>query len=69
MRFVRAYGDCSGSGGRNAHRLLTPYHPPQFKILTPEQAEAQLRDKALPGDAMAQQLLKIATRLTSKSRQ
>ena len=52
--------------GRKAKRSLKPYHAPQYKILTAEQAEAELRAQALPGDASAQRLLKIATELAKK---
>jgi len=57
----------SAISGRNAQRSLKAYHAPQYKILTAEQAEVELRTKALPGDASAQQLLKIATELAKRS--
>ncbi len=56
--------DSSANGGREAHKPLKPYNAPQLKILTPEQAAAELRAKAPPGDAVAQQLLRIATELS-----
>jgi len=68
MGSVSSVTDASANGGRNIRRSLKPYHAPQFTILTAEQAEAQLRDKALPGDAGAGQLLNIATGLASRSR-
>ena len=68
MRSVSSDTDGSANGGRNIRRSLKPYHAPQFKLLTAEQAEAQLRDEALPGDAGAGQLLKIAPGLASRSR-
>jgi len=63
MRPVSADQDSSANGARSAQRRLKPYNAPQFKILTPEQAEAELRARALPGDAGTQQLLKIASKL------
>ena len=68
MRSVSSDTDGAAIGGRNIRRSLKLYHAPQFKILTAEEAETQLRDKALPGDAGAGQLLKIATGLASRSR-
>jgi hypothetical protein len=57
------------NGDRDAQKSLKAYKAPQFEILTPDQAAAWLRAKALPGDAGAQQLLKIATELAKKSRE
>lgn len=59
----------SANGGRIAHKSLKAYNAPQFGILTPEQAAAELRAKALPGDAAAEQLLRIATELSRKNRE
>jgi hypothetical protein len=59
----------SANGGCNANRSLKSYTAPQFKILTPERAVAELRAKAFPGDTGAQQLLKIATALANKRRE
>jgi hypothetical protein len=56
----------SANGDRNAKKSLKAYKAPQFEILTPDQAVAWLRAKAVPGDAGAQQLLKIATELAKK---
>ena len=56
----------SANGDRNAQKSLKAYKAPQFEILTPDQAAAWLRAKALPGDAGAQKLLKIATELAKK---
>jgi hypothetical protein len=68
MRSGSADPDSSANGGCKAQKSLKAYNAPQFKILTPEQAAAELRAKALPGDAGAQELLKIATALAKKSR-
>jgi hypothetical protein len=56
----------SANGDRNAQKSLKAYKAPQFEILTPDQAAAWLRAKALPGDAGAQQILKIATEMAKK---
>jgi hypothetical protein len=56
----------SANGDRDAQKSLKAYKPPQFEILTPDQAAAWLRAKAMPGDAGAQQLLEIATELAKK---
>jgi hypothetical protein len=56
----------STNGDRNAQKSLKAYKAPQFEILTPDQAAAWLRAKALPGDAGAQELLKIAMELAKK---
>lgn len=63
-----AYPDSSANDGRKAPKSLKAYHAPQFKILTPEQAVAELRAKALPGDAGAQELLKMAEELCRQKR-
>ncbi len=39
----------SGINGRSAQKLLKAYHAAQYKILMAEQAEVELRAKALPG--------------------
>ena len=62
------YPDSSANDGRKAPKSLKAYKAPQFKILTPEQAAAELRAKALPGDAGAQELLKIAEELCRQKR-
>ena len=62
------YPDSSANDGRKAPESLKAYKAPQFKILTPEQAAAELRAKALPGDAGAQELLKIAEELCRQRR-
>jgi hypothetical protein len=59
----------SANGGCNANRSLKPYTAPRFEILTPERAVAELRAKAFPGDARAQQLLRIATTLANEKRE
>jgi hypothetical protein len=61
-----AYPNSSVNGGRKASKSLKAYNAPQLRILTPEQAAAELRAKAPPGDAVAQQLLGIATELSRK---
>ena len=38
-----------------------PYHPPQFEVLTPDQAKSQLTEKGLPGEAETERLLKAAS--------
>lgn len=38
-----------------------PYRPPGFKILTPDQAKLHLKEKALPGEVAARQLLREAS--------
>jgi hypothetical protein len=38
-----------------------PYTLPKFTVLTPDQARVQLTERALPGDAAAQQLLGTAS--------
>jgi len=67
MSTGNAYPDSSANGGRKACKSLKAYHAPQFKILTPEQAAAELRAKAPPGDAVAQRLLRIATELSRET--
>jgi len=62
-----AYPDSLANGGCNAHKSLKTYNAPQFKILTPEQAAAELGAKDLPEDAGAQQLLRMATQLSRKT--
>jgi hypothetical protein len=54
-------------GAGKAEQWLKAYHAPEFKILTAELAKAELRDKALPGDADAQRFLKAATELAKRS--
>jgi hypothetical protein len=56
----------NGDRNANAQKSLKAYKAPQFEILTPDQAAAWLRARAVPGDAGAQQLLKIATELAKK---
>jgi hypothetical protein len=48
MRSGSADPDSSANGGRKAQKSLKACTAPQFKILTPEQAAAELRAKALP---------------------
>jgi hypothetical protein len=69
MRSVGTKTHPSANGGRNTHRSLKPYNAPKFEILTAKQAEAQLKGKGLPGDANAQQLLKIAKGLASRNKE
>lgn len=57
----------SADGGHKAYKPLKAYNAPQLRILTPEQAAAELRAKAPPGDAVAQQLLRIATELSRET--
>jgi len=64
-----AHPDSSANDGRKAHKSLKAYNAPQLKILTPEQAAAELRAKALPGDAGAQELLRIAEDLCRQKRE
>jgi hypothetical protein len=40
-----------------------PYRPPNFTVLTPDQARLELTQRALPDDAAAQQLLARAIQL------
>jgi hypothetical protein len=40
-----------------------PYSPPNFTVLTPDQARLELTQRALPGEAAAQQLLARANEL------
>jgi hypothetical protein len=56
----------SANGDRNAQKSLKAYKAPQFEILTADQAAAWLRAKVLPGDAGAEQILKIATEMAKK---
>jgi hypothetical protein len=45
-----------------------PYNKPALKKLTPEEAEAELKAKAIPGDEQAQQLMDaIRVRLEEKN--
>ena len=38
-----------------------PYRPPQFEVLTPDQAKSRLIEKGLAGEAETAQLLKAAS--------
>ena len=38
-----------------------PYRPPQFDVLTPDQAKSRLIEKGLAGEAETEQLLKAAS--------
>ena len=64
-----AHPDSSANDGRKARKSLKAYNAPQLKILTPEEAAAELRAKALPGDAGAQELLRIAEDLCRQKRE
>jgi hypothetical protein len=55
-----AFPGSSANNERKSPKSLKSYSAPQFKILTPEEALVELRGKALPGDAGAQQLLRVA---------
>jgi hypothetical protein len=44
------------------------YSPPQFEVLTPEQAKARLAESGLPGDAATEQLLKAASKSGSTAK-
>ncbi len=68
MRSENANPNPSANGGRKAPKSLKAYHTPEFRILAPAQAAAELRAKSLPGDAGARQLLKIATELSQRRR-
>jgi hypothetical protein len=37
------------------------YRPPRFEVLTPDQAKLRLTERALPGEAATEQLLKAAS--------
>lgn len=63
------YPNSSANDGRKAPKSRKAYNAPQFKILTPEQAVAELRAKALPGDTGAQEFLKIAEELCRQKRE
>jgi hypothetical protein len=38
------------------------YRPPRFEVLTPDQAKAQLTERALPGEAATERLLAAASK-------
>ena len=38
------------------------YTPPRFELLTPDQAKARLTERALPGEAAIEHLLKAAAK-------
>jgi hypothetical protein len=38
------------------------YSPPQFEVLTRDQAKVRLTERALPGEAATEQLLKAASK-------
>jgi hypothetical protein len=38
------------------------YVPPRFELLTPDQAKARLTERALPGEAATEHLLKAAAK-------
>jgi len=48
----------SFSGDRPS-KATKPYNAPKFRITPPEQTEAELKDKGLPGDPGAKELLKL----------
>ena len=48
----------SFSGDRPS-KARKPYNPPKFRISAPDQAEAELKAKGLPGDPGARELLKL----------
>ena len=45
------------------------YMPPNFTVLTPDQAKLVLTQRALPGEAAAQQLLATAPQLQGSNEQ
>jgi hypothetical protein len=49
----------SAFSGARPSKARKPYSAPKFRISAPDQAEAELQAKGLPGDRGAQQLLKL----------
>jgi hypothetical protein len=39
-----------------------PYAPPRFEVLTADQAKVRLTERALPGEAAVERLLKAASK-------
>jgi hypothetical protein len=66
MRFAGVDKESSLNRARSAKQVLKVYYSPHVTKLTPEEALARLRSKALLGDAGASELLKIATELMER---
>jgi hypothetical protein len=68
MRFAGVGKESSVNRARSAKQVLKAYYSPHVTKLTPEEALARLRSKALLGDAGARELLKIATELMERQK-
>jgi hypothetical protein len=63
---VSPNGSVSDKQPNNLSKTRKPYKAPRFTVLRPDQAEAELKARAVPGDPGAQKLLKAAVEARRK---
>jgi len=60
--------DASDSQPSTPPKAKKPYSAPKFKVLRPDQAVAELKEKGLPGDPEVQKLLDVMAKLDKRTK-